>query len=178
MPLRMRCQAKPRRRFGPKCLPSPPAEGRTRWRAMRWVCEIRPKKCTLIRNLHGQLLGVINPTLDRLLGGKHANELSLQIRLRHRLGKPGRITIPELSDGHDAGSLQQLGIFRSNALDAHAIDEIGNAEQLSLTDLRLLLKHLPTLEALGGLKEPFRRPNSSFLHFNRKARPKAVKFRQ
>src|SRR5215470_10806703 len=132
---------------------------------------------TLVRNLHGEFLSVVDPPLDRVLGGHHTHKLSFCIRLYHRLRKSCRITIPQFLDGDDAGGLQELGIFLSDSLDAHAINEISDAEQLCLIDFRFFRKHLTAFDALGCLEQLFCGADSSILHFDREAWPKAYKVR-
>src|SRR5215471_2244418 len=130
-----------------------------------------------VRNFHRKLFGVVDPALDCVLRGQYANEFSDRVCLRHRLSEPRRIAKPEFLDSYDAGGFQELGIFLSDSFDAHAIDKVGDAEQLLLLNFCFFRKHPAAFDTLGSLEQLCCCTDSDFFHFDCKAWPQATEFR-
>src|SRR5450631_2725511 len=133
--------------------------------ALRWKargCQeasLRGRAGLFIADLELQLLGVFDPVADHFLGRQQADHFALLVGLGHRVGEIGRVAILELLDGINAGGLQQLGIFLADALDAHAVGDVGPAQQPLFVETGLHGEHFASAHGARRLEQAFGRPN-------------------
>src|SRR6202521_2263215 len=102
-----------------------------------------------IADLQRQLLGVVDPALHPPFRGQEPDQLVRLVGFAHRRGELADVAVLELLDGVDADRLEQFGIVLAHALDAHAVGEVGPAQDGLFVDPDPGGKLLASLGTLG-----------------------------
>src|SRR6185312_13580612 len=120
---------------------------------------VKQPRAASVGDLERQQSGVLDPAFDDLFRWQLSHDLAFFIGVGHRARKVLRVSIFKFLDRVDTSGLQQLGIFLADALDAHAVGDIGPAQKLPLVEAGFFREHLAPLHGARGLKQPICRPD-------------------
>src|SRR6266545_3664274 len=114
----------------------------------------------LVADLERELLGVLDPAHDQLLGREEAHEPLPLIGLCHCACEILGLAITQLPHRIDPHFLQQAQIALAHAFDSHVVAGVGKSQQAFLIDAAPLSQSPARLGTFCLVQEPLRRADA------------------